>query len=306
MSNRQQVNILLATYNGEKFLKELLESLLLQEYRSIIVTARDDGSTDDTYQILRKYSRLFSQFRLMRGKRRGVIGNFFELLWNADNGCDMYAFCDQDDVWLPDKISRAVSLISRIDSSVPVMYCSRLEYIGSDSKHLGYSEVPRKLDFKNALVENVVTGATIVINKKGRELLCRRRPRQVLMHDWWCYLVIAGFGKIVYDKYPSLRYRIHEGNLVGEPIGIKKRLRRILARYLDPNKKGMRPSDQATEFYRCYGAYLSNENFSVLRDFLGAKNNLLLRPQYALRMPVFKQSRLATTLLRFRIILGRF
>jgi hypothetical protein len=162
------------------------------------------------------------------------------------------------------------------------------------------------MGFSNALVQNVVTGCTIVMSREARELICERTPSRVLMHDWWCYLVASAFGRVIYDENSRIKYRQHGTNTVGSPTNVGQVIRRLMARYLDPDKSGNRASDQAEEFYRCYAKQLGARELGILEDFLEAKKGIWPRMKYARKMEVWKQSKWGTFCLRFRIIAGHF
>lgn len=300
------VNILLSTYNGMRFLEQQIDSLIAQSYPHILITARDDGSTDDSYKKLMQYAKQYHNFMVFRGKRKGAAASFLELLNKADSNSKYYAFCDQDDVWLPHKIRDAVAAMGTHDSSKPLMYFSRLEYVDSQLRHLGYSKVYQMFGFTNAIVENIVTGCTIVLNQEARKLICERIPTIIIMHDRWCYLVVSALGQVIYDERPNIKYRQHGANAIGSPTSWWEVLWRMLARYLDPNKGGYRASDQAKEFHRCYANHLSISKLKSIEGYLEAKKGIWSRIKYAKRMEVWKQSRIETAFLRLRIIIGRF
>ena len=300
------VNILLSTYNGMRFLEQQLESLLAQSYPYITITVRDDGSTDGTYERLLEYARRHSNFVVLRGENLGVVRSYFKLLYEATEECDFYAFCDQDDVWLPNKIRDAVDAMLSHDTTEPLMYFSRIEYVGSDLRHIDYSKIFRRVGFTNALVENVATGCTVVLNRTARNLICEKIPCGIRVHDWWFYLVVSGLGRLIYDERPNIRYRLHEDNVVGYPVTWEKRARRWLANRWHANKNVFRASDHAKEFYRCYGDRLQPQDLKSLQDFISAKERIGSRIKYAFRMDVWSQALWGTLLLRLRIILGRY
>ena len=192
------------------------------------------------------------------------------------------------------------------DPAKPVMYFSRLEYVDAHLRHLGFSSVYDGFGFKNALVENIVTGCTIVLNRSAQKLISEQNPACILMHDYWCYLVVSALGDLIYDIRPNIKYRQHGANAIGHPTNCGQKIMLLLQRYFNPNKSGPRPSHQAEEFHRLYGTKLGPAESSVLDNFLAAKNKILSRPKYALHMEVWKQSSVATALLPLRILTGRF
>lgn len=125
--NSKKVVILMSTYNGEKYIEEQLESLLNQTYSDIKIFIRDDGSKDRTKEIIKQFLQKSKNIFLIEGENIGFINSFFELL-NISDTADYYAYCDQDDVWMEDKIERAVKFLEKSDSNKPVLYFSNSDY----------------------------------------------------------------------------------------------------------------------------------------------------------------------------------
>lgn len=303
MSGR--VNVLLATYNGARFLREQLESLRSQTHGPHLVTVRDDGSTDCTVCILSEWAASGLEISLSSGACAGAARNFLTLLANADGGCDYFAFCDQDDVWLPDKLERAVAAVGGCRSDGPVMYCSRAELVDEELGHLSYSRVPRRIGFANALVENVALGCTMVLNRYARDLVCRRLPQRAIMHDWWCYLVVSAFGRVIYDERPTVRYRQHGGNVFGAAPSRARLFRRRFSRLLRLPPGAKLLGDQIEEFRACFGDAVGPEYKAVLDRFLMIRGNLWDRLSYSAAMDVCRQNWLDNALLRAVIVMGR-
>lgn len=249
-----RVNILLSTYNGEQFIVEQLDSLLNQTYFNISIHVRDDGSTDRTVDLIRTYLKNKS-VSLSIGDNIGVIQSFLELLGSIGSTGELFAFCDQDDVWKPEKISRAVEKIMNQPEPGKVLYCTKLEYVDENLKHLGYSLTPRITGFSNAVVENIATGCTVVFGEKIRQLLLSGNPDDMMMHDWWAYLVASAFGDIVYDDFPSIQYRQH-GNTVTawEPglVKLQARAHGLIRRLKMREHKGLDSLNQAVCFLETY------------------------------------------------------
>lgn len=218
------VQVLMSTYNGEKYLREQLESILGQTYPCIKVLIRDDGSTDGTVEILKEYKRKYNNVTYYKEENIGVIQSFLKLLRDSDDCVEYYAFADQDDVWLPEKISRAVQMIEEKHSEKPVLYCSdtyitdeKLNIIKKEDKN------PRP-SFGNALVQNVCTGCTAVMNRELRDIINETRPVDIVMYDWWFYLSATLYGEVIYDQDAYIYYRQHENN----EWGVKTRKRDVI------------------------------------------------------------------------------
>ncbi len=208
--------MLLASYNGARFLPELLASLRAQTHPCRLLW-RDDGSADDTVNLLRASG----GGELPRGERLGVLAGFMALL-HATEG--MVAFCDQDDVWLAEKIARGAAAVA---GDGPALYCARQILVDAALRPLGESQLIRHAGFPAALTQNIAAGCTIVMNEAARRLVAASRPPPSTLHDWWSYLVVsAAGGRIVCDATPTVLYRQHGGNVVGAPRG---RVRRAVA-----------------------------------------------------------------------------
>jgi glycosyltransferase involved in cell wall biosynthesis len=297
----ERAQILLSTYNGAPFLEPLLESLLAQDYPAFSILVREDGSSDATPSILARYTR-DPRVSFYVGDHVGTAASFFELLGRADTAASFFAFCDQDDIWLPDKLTRAVARLDEELPDEPALYCSRQILVGPTLARLGLSRIPRRGPaFNNALVENIAAGCTIVVNDTARAVLARRRPCGI-MHDWWTYLVVAAFGRTVYDEQPTILYRQHLGNVIGSQNGSWGRWARRVQRL---RRKGDRfiPPQQVLEFRRLFGDELDAQKARVLQRFIDHRCTRRAAFEYALRPDVFRQTRLDDLILRVLIAL---
>jgi len=224
------VAILMATKDGAAFLSEQLQSIAQQTHANWSLIVSDDGSTDATADIVARFAREHPQrVRLVNGPRQGVCANFMSLATNPTIEADYFAFSDQDDIWHPDKLRRALDWLSTIPDDVPGMYCGRTELMSADGRCYGLSPLfKRAPSFQNALVQSLGGGNTMVFNRATKKLLERVGPLAVVLHDWWVYqLVSAAGGMIRYDPQPMLKYRQHERSLIGSNLGPRARFARI-------------------------------------------------------------------------------
>ncbi len=231
-NKKMKVAILLCTLRGQHYLAEQLQSLSTQTFSDWEVFASDDGSKDDTHALLLHYQAKWPQGRLTihSGPAEGFAANFLSLICNAGIKADCYAFADQDDVWEPAKLERAVAWLATVPKDVPALYGSRTLLVDANNQVLGLSPLFRKPPcFGNALTQNIAGGNTMVFNNAARSLLQAAGDKvDVVVHDWWVYLVVSGCGgRVFYDALPSVRYRQHEQNVVGLDTGWQARLRRI-------------------------------------------------------------------------------
>lgn len=195
-----------------------LDSLLTQAHSNWTLHARDDGSTDHTDTVLHTYASRHTRIIYNNDQcgHLGAIASFLYLLQQAPDDADaLYAFCDQDDVWRPNKLQRAIDRLAAVDTESEALYCARLEFVDANLRTLGHSRIPSAPGFANALVENMATGCTVVFNAAVRQRMLRAEPRDMLMHDWWSYLCASAFGQIFYDTQPTVLYRRHACTATG-------------------------------------------------------------------------------------------
>ncbi|QHQ61055.1 glycosyltransferase [Anaerocolumna sedimenticola] len=213
----KKVQILLSSYNGEKFIKKQIDSILQQDFKELSILIRDDGSSDRTIDIIKEYSLLHKNIKFYTGKNIGAQNSFFNLLENADQTCDYYALADQDDIWKNNKVSKAIDELDKYDNNFPVLYSSDVTLVNEQLKIIknkirNYHVSP---SFGNALVENICIGCTLVLNKKLLDLITNNIPHFSYMHDWWIYIVASYFGTIIFDYNSYVFYRQHSNNAIG-------------------------------------------------------------------------------------------
>ena len=219
-----KIDILLATYNGARFLREQIGSLLAQTHREWRVIARDDGSSDDSPEILDAYAQAHPErFLIIKDRLRlGAKLSFSALMQHAD--APYVALCDQDDFWRPEKLSVLLQQMQDAEElagqDVPVLIHSDLEVVNQEMETIspsfwayqGIDPVRNRLG--NLLVDNTVTGCTILMNQVLLRL-AQPVPEAAYMHDYWLALVAATVGRIVAVRQPLVRYRQHGSNTLG-------------------------------------------------------------------------------------------
>lgn len=218
------VHVLLASYRGERYIGEQLESIAAQTHPAWRLLISDDGSSDRTVAICEDFARRHPQHRvrLIQGPRqRCSTANFFHLIHTVDGfqADDLFAFSDQDDVWLPEKLERAARVLGAapLREGQAALYGSRTRLVDHRLQPMGVSRLPaRPLGFGNALLQNVASGNTMVFNAALLDLLRRVNPAHAVLHDWTAYQVVTGCGGWMhFDPEPSLLYRQHDHNLIG-------------------------------------------------------------------------------------------
>ena len=217
----KKINILLSTYNGSKYLKEQLDSLLSQTYKDIEIIVRDDGSSDNTIEILKSYNIKPIDTKI----NLGAMGSFEELLKYAlqNSNSDYFMFCDQDDVWDTKKVEKTLAKMEEMEKefgNIPLLVHTDLEVVDEklntiNSSFMNFQKInPRISKFHNLLIQNAITGCTVMINRKLAQM-CLPIPDKAIMHDWWIGLVATQFGKIGYLNESTIKYRQHTSNTIG-------------------------------------------------------------------------------------------
>lgn len=303
----KKVQILLSTYNGEKYIREQLDSLINQDYENINILIRDDGSTDSTVSIIESYAIENSSITLTKGNNIGVVASFFELIKNADLSADLFSFCDQDDVWHKNKISKAVEKISDCDEEKPILYFSRLTMTDDNLNIIKDTKISKYVGSYNAVVQNIVTGCTIVINKRLLLLSLNNFPNtnNVYMHDWWLYLWASFFGQIIFDYNSYILYRQHDNNTMGLPLSFWQVKKRQIKYMLNRKGRTLRIA-HINEFWSLSKDKLSPEQKKLILSFFDCQKGFIKRYKVSFKMPFRFQSELSTWKLRLLIIFNLY
>ena len=299
---RPKVKIILSTYNGERYIEELVESVCAQDYPEFRLIIRDDGSTDTSREILEKYE-TSRNVDIVYGQNLGVIKSFIELLRMAGDDADYIAFCDQDDIWRKNKITRAVEQLGReVAADIPGLYFCRYTLVDEKKNVLGTSRAPlRRPSFSNALVQNIASGCTMVINQKARSLFIDHIPANPLMHDWWVYLLVSAFGKVIYDPASTILYRQHRENIIGAKASFLGKWRGRASQFYE--RWGKRKiTSQAIEFREIFTDMLPQEKRDILDHFISSQAKFTTRLSYAFFPEVYRQSRIDNMILRILIL----
>ena len=248
----KRVAILAGVYNGGRYLAEQFASIAAQTVPDIDLWVSDDGSTDNSRAVMAEIGAEWRKgsFALLEGPALGKFSeNFRSLLVNEDIVADYYAFSDQDDVWAPDKLEAAIEWLEKQPAGKPALYGGRTRIVDGEGRPVGFSPVFREPpSFRNAIVQSIAGGNTLVMNRAARDLIAESARRTgFVAHDWWCYIMVTGAGGAMrYSPEPRVDYRQHVGNLIGSNDGTMARLRRSgfllrggFARWMDSNLAGL-------------------------------------------------------------------
>lgn len=286
------ISIIMGTYNGERFLREQLDSILSQEETNWKLYIFDDGSKDKTEFIAKEYEKRYPEkiFFFKNKENHGAKGNFFQglnrVFRELNPESEYVAFSDQDDVWYENKLSLVLSkmkemerekkLPSAVFSDVRLTDWNLKEKADSYFEAAGLDET--KVDFASLLMENKAIGGTMLINRAliEKELSSEKReksyPKKAKMHDWWFMLMAAAFGKIGYVKEPTEAYRQHESNVVGGASFFAYLKERVL-RFREIKGRLDENVSQGEEFLRFFEKDLSEESLRILKDFVRLKES---------------------------------
>jgi len=287
------VAILMCTMQGGLFLREQIDSIESQTHPAWSIWASDDGSQDDTLAILESCRVRLGAERLtvLKGPANGFVANFLSLTCNPRIVSDYYAYADQDDIWLSDKLSRALKVLQSVQPGVPSLYCSRTLNVDESNQDIGLSPLfTRPPSFANALIQNIAGGNTIVINAAARQLLCNAGAQAIVVsHDWWAYLLVTGCGgQVHYDPEPTVRYRQHGRNLVGTGNSKASLLLRFRMLFCERFKKWNDINEAALIGMR---QHLTPENAERLSEFSRVRHGTLRARLTSMRRSgIFRQT----------------
>ncbi|SNT27901.1 Glycosyl transferase family 2 [Granulicella rosea] len=298
-----EAEVLLATFNGARFLREQIDSILSQTYAPLRIVVSDDGSSDETPAILAEYaSRLPDRFRVLPSRRPTghPKWNFLRLMQAST--APYVCFADQDDVWLPDKISatmRAMRELERVQpAGTPLLVFTDLRVVDAQLRTLHESYWARnRLRVSNihrlarVLGENPATGCTMMLNRALCEL-AREMPVEAEMHDRWAALLAASLGAAAYVSEPTMLYRQHDRNVIGS-AALDESLEGLAVRALSDSsrrRERLKSERQAEALLRLHGAAMSEEKRKLLESYLesGRSESSLRRVGLTLRYGFFR------------------
>ena len=282
------IAIIMGTYNGEKYIKEQIASILTQDYTDWKLFIFDDGSKDDTENIIDEYVKNYPDKICFRRNKvnLGAAGNFFngikEVADKYAPKVEYYCFSDQDDVWVKDKLSRSLAKIRQIEDGKPALVFSDVAITDKNlsitaPSYFEAEKVERtKVSLNYLLMENKLIGGTVMINRTllEQELKAEENGlvpyKKAKMHDWWFGLLAAGIGKIGYIEGFTEYYRQHENNVVGGGSFnsyVKARIGKIKEIRQRINENII----QGEEFLNYFGEYLKEPELSIAKEFAKLK-----------------------------------
>ena len=273
-----KVIIMMSTYNGEKYLAEQIESILKQTEKDFILKIHDDGSTDGTLSVIRKYTDMDNRIQVDNSGHKGYPKCFFDLMENAGEA-KYYAFSDQDDVWMPEKIEKAIEKIK--NEVEPTLYGSKKIIVNENLKEIEKDTEQNPGMIYAFLCKNELSGCTMVYNAKLQNILLKHIPdRNDLYHDSWIYKVAIVTGKIIIDKNAYILYRQHGSNTVGATHKGLRLCFEKLGRFvfsIRKYKNGAYSNGYAKEILTGYRDIMPPQKKKVVESICYAKKSLKFR-----------------------------
>lgn len=305
----------MSTYNGEKYIREQMDSLLKQEGVDLHIEIRDDGSIDGTADIIKEYCKKYDNISFVKGKNIGCLDSFMALVYSAPD-CEYYAFADQDDVWKSNKLIKGISMMeSENDSNTPTLYFSNAHLVDENLDYIGEAVVKpkaiRNMSKYRPIFGCVALGCTMVFNKKFIELVRKSKcSRNCIMHDYW-FLIIASFlGELVFDSNSYILYRQHENNVYGikHPCkSLREKLSSYLKRIIDLFIKNDEDRIKFIYYFlKQYRDCISTKDYKKLSNIVHVDSSFLCRIKCAFDYQIIKKDTLKGTVFSsVRILLGK-
>lgn len=304
-----KVNILMSTYNGQQFLAEQIRSIQEQSYSDWTLFIRDDGSSDNTKEILKDFEHQDSRIHLIdsdKSDNLGVIKSFHKLV-NHDRA-DYYFFSDQDDVWLPNKLELSLKEAQNYLADLPLMVYMDLKVVNQDLEIMTESMVKSQSHHANTelvqeLTENTVTGGVAMINHALAEMW--QETDDILMHDWYLALLASAFGNLVFIDQPGELYRQHSDNVLGART-LSKRFKKwirphiLFAVYWDLIKNSQKQARHLLQMP------LSQSNRELIEAFVTIMDKPMLERFRILRKYGLRKNKAFHTLVFTTLIVTKF
>lgn len=299
----KKVTIIMSAYNGSKYIKEQLDSIFCQKDVEVTCFVRDDGSTDDTLQVLNRYTPQLGKLIVVDGENVGWEKSFLMALRDAPKG-DYYAFADQDDIWFDDKLATGVNMLEKlVDMNMPCMYhCNKIS-VTEDLKPLSHQvkRIPKPLNRKNALIQEYAQGCSILLNEEARQLVCKHLPKHKIAHDFWCGLICYLFGVVVYDDRPHFYHISHGTNASGEGHLWKSRISRLKGFFFENHTYRLPMNDLIVG----YSDLLKGTDIKFISKIITYKNSFFDKLYLIFSFHFIRSSFWGTILLKFSILFNK-
>ena len=296
MTHNDTVGILMATYNGAKYIKEQLDSIICQTYENWILYISDDGSSDDTLSILYEYERKDNRIHVEQSLHRGACGNFAQLINKYGSLFNYLMFCDQDDVWKENKVKLSFENMKQRENELgnkPIMVFCRKKIVNSNLKEIDKENLDMRTDFHSILLQNPIYGCTMMLNKSAIEI-ATPIPLYATNHDHWIALKLSLCGNIYLINKELILYRQHNNNVTGgmNNYGVLNKIKK----WNIVNEEIKKMLIMSYKFCKC-----NNENV-VAQSYIKmieCKKNIILKMHNIHKYKIQLNNRLATVRIKY-------
>lgn len=305
-----EILILLSSYNGQDYIEEQIKSILKQTNVITKILIRDDGSTDNTINIIEKIQSEYpDRIEYVQGVNLGFAESFSRLIKLAHkkyNSIDYFAFSDQDDIWLPEKLKKAYDKIKNDNYNGPILYCSDLIVVDKDLNRLNYKirksnhKTHKFINKYNCLVQNYSAGCTMLFNKATVEKYNKLNPSNIFYHDYFIYKLCMFLGKVYYDNNSYILYRQHGKNQVGAKNFIDRTKKRMELNWLHAHPI----ENQNRSFLEVIRNELNSTDIKLLEDFCNYNQKFINKLRLLTNRKIRYSSLSKDLMYRIRIILG--
>lgn len=306
-----KVACVLAYFKGSKFIKDQIQSIIDQDNEDIFITIfiTDDNSQEIFPSLkdlnIRNFGKINIFYRSSK-TNNGYTQNFLSALNLIESDFDYFCFSDQDDIWNKDKINRSIQILRKFKNNKPSLYFGRTDYFNKNcSIKIGTSTLfKKKPSFKNAIIQNMAGGNTMLFNKSAKEIITSLNFLDVVSHDWFCYQIVSGIGgNIYYDNKPCLKYRQHSSNILGSNNKLSDRILRFKKLFNGRLKGWNEKNIYALNEHR---AFFTEQNRLVLDNFkLASKSSFFKRINLFYKTGIYRQNTMGNFALLIALLLKK-
>lgn len=297
----KHVTVIMSTYNGSKSIIKQLDSIFSQEGVLVSCVVRDDGSRDNTYDILEEYSKKIHKLKIIKGGNIGWERSFLEALYSCGTS-DYYAFSDQDDIWFNNKLIEGVAELEKHDKNIPLLFhCNRASVNEKlEPLKIQVKKIKKPLSKENAITQEYAQGCSMLINETAKNLICQYRPSTKVAHDFWVGLICYYFGEVYYCKEPLFYHISHGNNASGEGHLLKSwkgRLKKIFHSnaYYNPT----------IDLLQGYGELLDDKDLTFIKSIIHYKSSIKDKLKLLFNRSFIRSSFIGTLSLKINILFNK-
>lgn len=302
----QKITVFMSTFNGEKYLKEQIDSILKQEEVTVELVVRDDGSTDKTIDILAEYALIYRNFHYFKGENIGYGKSFLKLFNIMEYDSDYFAFADQDDVWLPRKLICGINKICD-KCDVPSIYFSNMTNVDAQLNYISTKDFSSvKISLGSVYTRQRIAGCTMIFNKKLYNEACKTsfdNYNHHISHEWIYLLCIALGGNVVHGNESYILYRRHLGTVTSVGSGI---IKRFLSEFNQINKTKNDKLYLSQLILKNYGNEISTINVKRIYMIANYKKNIFYRLRLIFGRFLNSGNLILNIRIKFFVLIGAF